>query len=85
MAGASTLTGATRPSKTVVWTFDTLGGNSCRYVRKLVAIQAFGDFCVLATKVGNDVSHCAPLRSRHARSPGRSMSTSRAQCYEALQ
>jgi hypothetical protein len=23
-----------------------------KYVRKLMAIQAFGDFCVLATKVG---------------------------------
>lgn len=27
-----------------------------KYVRKLVAVQAFGDFCVLATKVGQLVT-----------------------------
>lgn len=34
-----------------------------KYVRKLVAIKAFGDFCVLATKVGARgwVHQCADL------------------------
>ncbi len=60
MAGTCTLTGAICSSKILVCTKDTLDGNCCRYVRKLVAIQAFGDFCVLATKVGDDVSLAHP-------------------------
>lgn len=40
-----------------------------KYVRKLVAIQAFGDFCVLATKVGDKTVWGGRRGLRRVRTP----------------